>query len=320
MREARSGLMKSFFPRLSAATRDLQNHLEQQDAVDEEIWDTQLEFYYQAFDSYKQHYADSGMPYINGQEVLSRIGCPVNSPAWQRAMRIISTANLTDLQYTLVQLNSEDRLSELQTLDSAFPSRFYPDESLNDNEYSFEQALEIRTQTFIATIQDVGQHEDPFGLLARVFCDGEAASQDFKRALDFGPYEPLAGVDLNDDANSNLRGRYKTRLASIRSLLSPNANEYNVAQLQEHFNLQEFWNNLKDWIKACQAALQNPSSQEAASQASATAQHDTPVVMDSQEDLESQGESQLDSQNDSEIMSQPIVRAAPASSAYVLPF
>ena len=296
--------MNKFLARLLSSSDDMFTHfLTKQD----ESWQEELQGLEDAASVYRKYYVrDSGVPFIELDLVLERMGAPPNSVLGLTVSRIIAAVNLTALLGDLVTLQDANRQSEalsyLQSWDAAFPALFLPEKDLLSPDDTFENSILIRTQLLIFALKDSFAQgvlgEEPALELSRIFCGGESVEELQVALLDEDSaieLRPIPGFDLVSAGAA--RDRYLTRVKALYNGLD------DIPGLETHFGFEEFLRNLQAHVETAyrhlRAVIQSQPSGFA-----------LPPFFATTGESESGAQSQIASQLESDALARPVGRPA----------
>ncbi|KAH8884315.1 hypothetical protein GQ53DRAFT_846409 [Thozetella sp. PMI_491] len=251
-RLAQVKLMRKFLDRLFISADDIFNHLLSQR---DDSWQDEYDGLKEAANTFKKHYvSDPHTRFISLEFVLSKIEVASNSALWLAACKTIWAVNLTQLLADLVEIGEghlEDLLSDLQNWDLIFPASFVPDKELIAPDDTFDQAIHIRTQLFIATLHNLHSQEladiDALAELAAVFCANGTETTQLQKLLDDVDssieFKQIPGFDLAADSEYWFRlcGRLKTIYTDNKDL--------DLGRLQSSFPLEEFVKGLQLYVQ-----------------------------------------------------------------------
>ncbi|KAJ4298489.1 hypothetical protein N0V88_003519 [Collariella sp. IMI 366227] len=310
-RAARTRLMNFMLDRLFTASDDLFVHL-CSDRMDPEMWDAERLGFRDAFEVYRSHYVpDPSSPVVDLAFVAAMMRLNETSPAWHKASRVVSAANLATLLDDLTALHQEDLLPLLQEWDSCFPDSFITEdirdtgrnvssETRNLVENLIIQTLDIRTHLSVSTYlklhADQSNPSKPIEEVAKLWCSGNPsieAVQDFLNGnkdavhLKVGAWPDPGAADLDSQWTG-------TRFNAVFSLL---LSEADPQRIYETFSLDNFVGGLRELVKTCFGKIKDAVRQEY----SAGRDHSLPLGAS---DPGSRADSQIRSQLDTDAVAQ----------------
>ena len=260
--------MNSMLMRFFTASDDLVNQL-CSDLVDAEMWETGRTGFKGAFDTYRSHFLrDATDPVVDPDFVTDSMRLGRATEMWDKAVRVVSAANLASLLYEITPIGHEDPLPLLQSWDPVFPDFFIGAPSDNNdnemNEQVIEQILMIRTQLSIFTLQklqgDTSVPFHPIEQVAKIWCDGHVSVEAVEAFLggntDALQLKPIARAE--SEAAALARDRNATRFLSICSMLPSQLVEgygLDLSPLHETYPLEEFVDNLRGFARTCFARI-----------------------------------------------------------------
>lgn len=260
--------MNVMLGRLFTACDDLFSHLCADQVVDHELWDTERKAFRDALDAYRTHYVpDISDPVVDPAFVVNTMGLDATSALWHNVFRVISAVNLTSLldeisplrRQDLTQDNLQDVLPLLQDWDAMFPKIFVlGDPNTTDsrtNEQIIEQALMIRTQLTISTLQRLQRDSPtpfhPLEQVARIWCESPVSAEAVEAFL--GSNEAALQLKSIMAADPQvITDRHAARFTSICNMLphKPVAGlDLDLRPVLEQFPFRSFVENLCSFVR-----------------------------------------------------------------------
>ena len=266
--------MNSMLMRLFTASDDLVNQL-CSDPADAEIWEAERTGFKVVFEPYRSHFLrDAVDPVVDPDFVTDSMRLGRATEMWDKAVRVVSAANLASLLYEITPIGHSDPLPLLQSWDPVFPDFFIGAPSDNDLEMTeqvIEQVLMIRTHLSIFTLErlqrDAPVPFHPIEQVARIWCDGHVSVEAVEAFLggntDALQLKPIARAE--SEAAGLARDRNATRFLSICSMLPNQLVEgygLDLSPVHETYPLEEFVDNLRAFAKTCFARIKTLLLQE----------------------------------------------------------
>lgn len=257
--------MRKFLDRLFSSADDLFHHLL---SPRDEAWQDELDGLSDAVSLFRKHYVtDIHAPFIDPAFVLLKIEAQPGSALWAAASKTVSVANLMSVLVGMVSIEEEvqeDALHVLESWDSAFPTSFLPENGIVLPDYTLDQALNIRTQVFIARVQNLHSRGvtdiDYLGELTKTFtCGGTSAEQLLALIEDDDisvEFRPIPTFDMGSENTDSLR-----LISRIRAIYEYKSD---LERLQTSFPFLSFLKDFGEYIQHAYARIKEAMEHQGA--------------------------------------------------------
>ncbi|KAI1771616.1 hypothetical protein F4818DRAFT_428412 [Hypoxylon cercidicola] len=212
------------------------------------------------FKSNRRRYNIARIPFSNAYPLfiklidLSEYGAEVQA----KIQTAICSGNLISLLISIVDVRFKIIQPQLvfEQLDGAFPALFYPNPKAGANETAriLDIGFRIRYRRLVELIA-ANVATNPTILAANIFCTEDLRDlKDAQAALNNGPYNELAGIDVN--TNVDYHENYRSRIQKLISRLSSNDK---LEMLDQGHPQKELFDDLRLWALQVYQRLNKPT-------------------------------------------------------------